>query len=368
MKTKNYKNFNKKLLLTLLSLLVGLAFFNFIVDPFDIFKTVSINHFNALKPDKNRQQRVTKIVELKLDKKPVDAIFMGSSRVDKSIDASYFIKLSGENTKNLAMNALTHNETIKIAQNALAIHPEIKTIYVGLDFFRFLESQADGGRKVSVSNNKKLTINESNPLILSFDTVVASFNTVFENITYKAPVDSQNIKKPDPSEGFIHRLSQYKSTYDKAQLSREEIEKLKDFQNEMKKYGVKVVFYTNPTHASDLCLIKTMGYLGVFDEWKSEMAKSFEYVDFDFVNPATGERIDENTHYFYESSHSTFDMGNLVSDRLVSSKDDEYGVKITAENVAKNIRRNDEALKKWEQKNPDWVKNINDIVNEDKGE
>lgn len=353
---KDYKKFNVRLLLTFFSVLLILAVFNIAVDPFGIFNLVNLKHFNAIKPEKNRQQRITKIVELKLEKKPVDTIFLGSSRVDKSIEPEYYYEISGQNAKNLAMNALTNAELIKFAQNAHKIHPEIKTMYAGLDFFRFLKYQADDGRTVNMTLNKNLTINEFNPLILSFDTTIASVNTIIKNLKTKGKNE-----KFDPSGSFEHRLKQYSDSYKDLELSKDEILRVAKFKNEMKKQGVDVIFYINPTHATDLLLIKEKGGQAVFDEWKVLMAEEFDYVDFDFVNRATGESINIDTKYFYESSHSTPEMGKIILERLVSGENADCGAEVNKMNINKHLKKAKESLEIWGMTHPDWAQKVKEI-------
>ena len=359
---KQYKKYSLRLLSAFFLLIFTVAIFNIAVDPFKIFNFPLINHFNAQKPDLKRQQRVTKIVELKLDKKPLDSVFLGSSRVDGSVSADYYEKLTGRRTKNLGMNALSHSETIKIANNVILIHPEIKKIYVGLDFFRFTEKNAQNKRPVPLSNNPKLTISEFNPVVLSLDTIISSVNTVIYNIKYK-PI---NVKS-SPVGTFERTLNNYAENYYEAVLALDEFEKLYAFKKDMKQKGIDVIFYLNPTHASDLSMIKQSGCLDVFNEWKERLAEKFDYVDFDFVNDITAEKVDENTKYFAESSHSTPIMGELIMDNLINS-DNFYGVKITAQNVKQRNSENEKALNKWEKENPDMVKNIRKYIEQYKQE
>lgn len=363
---KQYRKYNKILFVTLIGILAFLIVFNILINPFEIFNTSKIKYVNLIKPDKNRQQRITKIVELKLYKQKIDTIFLGSSRVDGSIDVEYYKKISDKTAKNLAMNALTHSETVKLAENITKIHPEIKIIYIGLDFFRFLESDADDGRTVQITANPKLTVSEFNPIILSFDTTIASFNTFLANLkTFKLNKNATEIveNKADSTPNFEYRLSQYAGTYQNAKLSLKEINKLKKLQNDMKQSGITIIFYTNPTHATDIELIKQLGYLDTFNSWKNEMANQFTYIDFDFVNDLTSEKIDENTEYFYESSHSTPEMGNIVLERLVNNKYKNYGIFTTRKNVGKNNQTNLRNLRNWEKNNDVWVEKIKGIKN-----
>lgn len=353
MNTK-WRKYNKKLLLIFFSFLFIIISFNIIIDPYYIFNTPQIKHINKIKTEKNRNQRITKTVGLKLETKELESIFLGSSRVNESISENYYFKLTKKYTKNLGMNALSHEETYKLANYAILIHPEIKTIYIGLDFFRFLEKNKDNKRDVNLSTKKEITLSEINPLILSASTTIASINTFKNNIFQKN-------KNKDKKKYFKSKLKQYSKNYNDAKLADNEFKKLQEFKSELEKKGYKVVFYTNPTHVTDLALIKEIGYIDLFNEWKIKLAKNFNYIDFDFVNEITAEDINENTKYFIESSHSNTLMGELIINYLIN-KSNNIGKDINIKNVHKHNKENELQLQKWEANNKFWSNEIKTII------
>ncbi len=357
MKSSIWREYNKKLLCIFFTLFIVIICFNIIIDPFCIFKTPQIEHINKIKSDKDRNQRITKIVGLKLDNKPLDSVFLGSSRVNSSISEEYYKKLTGKNTKNLGMNALSHDETFKIARNAILIHPEIKTIYIGLDFFRFLEKNVSNKRIVPLSDKKVLTLSEINPLLFSFNTTLASVNTLIANIK-----GQNNKSQNDKKAYFIEKLKHYSGNYDNAKLTDSEFEKLANFKDEMEEKGYKVVFYTNPTHVTDLSLINELGYISLFNEWKIKMAENFPYTDFDFVNEITAEEINDNTKYFIECSHASSLTGELIINNLIKHANN-YGIQITKENITAHNANNQKNIELWEKDNKFWTDIIQGIVN-----
>ena len=352
----SWKKYNKKIFCCFIGILLGLIFFNVIVDPYKIFNAPKIKYFNAKKADADRNQRVTKIVNLKLDKTPLDSVFLGSSRVNATISENYYNKLTDLKTKNLGMNALSHSETIKVANYVILVHPEIKKIYVGLDFFRFLEKNKDEKREVVIPKTTKLTIAEINPLILSFNTTLSSINTVKANLFPK-----KKKKEYNPKPEFIRIINQYANNYENAKLSIEEIEKLKQFQIDMNEKGIDVIFYTNPTHAIDMALIDELKVLPVFNEWKIQLAEHFDYIDFDFINDLTVETVDKNTKYFKESSHGTVKLGEIIVDYLIL-KNNNYAKEINKNNVRSFSALNNNKIKNWERNNPDWIEIIEKAI------
>ena len=81
----------KRLLLVLFSLLFVVSLVNFLIDPFNTFDVIKAKGFNYYKPEIKRQERLTKVVNLKLERH-LDTIFVGSSRVSWTLSPLITIK------------------------------------------------------------------------------------------------------------------------------------------------------------------------------------------------------------------------------------------------------------------------------------
>lgn len=360
----NYKKYNKTILTTLFIVLLMFVLLNFIVDPFYIFKIISIENFNKYKPEIKRQVRVTKIIDLKLTKTPVNAIFVGSSRTDGSFDPEYYKKLTGETAKNMAMQAISNSESIKLIKGCLKIHPEIDTVYLGVDFFRFNKREANSTKTINISDNPKLTLQEFNPVILSFDTIYSSVATVISNAQGVKQMQSNGLgvvlPNPDIQASFDHRLAQYKETYKDYDLSIDEINKIKDFSEYCNKHKINLVLFINPIHTSQIDVIYEAKAWNSFLRWKKELAKIRPFYDFVYVNPINSEKINPNMKYFFESSHCTSHLGNLEIARMVG-KIYNYGLIVNSKNVDSLNSQNTKALMKWRNDNPALVKRIEEL-------
>lgn len=364
---KQFKKYNKRLLISLFSALIFFVLLNFIVDPFYIFKLISIENFNKYKSEIKRQVRVTKIIDLKLTKTPVNTIFVGSSRTDGSFDPKYYHELTGKNAKNMAMQAISNSESIKLIKGCLEIHPEIDTVYLGLDFFRFNKREANSTKTINISDNPKLTLQEFNPVILSFDTIYSSVATIISNAQGIKQMgnDGLGIVNPNPNidAAFDHRLSQYKGTYKDYELSLNEINKIKEFAKYCKKNKINLVLFINPIHTSQIYVIDEVGDWKAFEKWKTELANIQPFYDFAYVNKINSEKINPNMKYFFESSHCTKNLGNLELARM-TGKIDDYGLIVDKNNVEKLNNQNKKALLKWSAENPILVKRINELRGE----
>lgn len=120
-----------------------------------------------------------------------------------------------------------------------------------------------------------------------------------------------------------------------------------------------------PSHARYFESYRLMGNWFLWEEWKRTLVriveeeaakarvKPFALWDFSGFNPLTMELVpppnDKKTHmkWYFESSHYTTDMGDLIQDRVFDHKEpgrtvpDYFGVLITSRNIEvhlKNIR------------------------------
>ena len=128
----DYKNFNKNIILSTLLAIGIVSALNYQMDAFDVFHTK--NRFNTYKPDIDKNHRLSKIPAFKLTQEKVDAIWVGSSKTGWNSNEEYEKSILNKNIKNLALNGGSFYESITMAKNAILIHPEIKTIYFGIDF------------------------------------------------------------------------------------------------------------------------------------------------------------------------------------------------------------------------------------------
>ena len=126
------QRFNKAFVITLFFTIVFIVSLNYLIDPYDVFHIK--NRFNINKPHADSNQRVSKVPALKLNREKIDAIWVGSSRTGWSSNVEYESSVLNANIKNLALNGCSFYEAITMAKNAIIIHPEIKTVYFGIDF------------------------------------------------------------------------------------------------------------------------------------------------------------------------------------------------------------------------------------------
>ncbi len=353
----NFKRFNNILLVSLVASLCVIASINIVADPFYVFRTPLNSKINKIKPNITRQERITKILSYKMDRSNIDTIFVGSSRVDCALDPEYFNKQTGLNVKNMAIVGPDLVETIDYTETILKIHPEVKTIIMGLDFFGFREQKRD---ILQINRDKNIKPSELATVLFSFDALNSSITTIKENFTGKITrhIDKNGIRKlytpENINEEFDKMLRAYingEGYYKNYVLSKDKLIKLEEFNNYCKKSNIKLILYTNPIHITMLQAIKSAGSFDEFTEWKKQIANISNFYDFCYVNEITTELVNNNMQYYFEPCHYNYKVGNMVLDSIQGA-DTDFGHLITVENVDNYNHQLVDSFNKWQKKNP----------------
>jgi hypothetical protein len=117
------------------SVIITLAGFNLLIDPYNLFGAPHINGFNSVKSVIASKQRVYQTVEL-LDRCP-EVLILGTSRSNIGINPSNPI-FGTPNVFNAAMSGQQIWESKKLLERLLKTNcPKPKTVILGLDFFAF---------------------------------------------------------------------------------------------------------------------------------------------------------------------------------------------------------------------------------------
>lgn len=355
---KDYKTFSLVTIIFFIMVIFVSSFVNYVVDPFDIFNSVKINYFNSYKPCKSKQQRMTKVPGLKLDRRAITAVFVGSSKTDWMFNEKYFSEILNGNVISMCLNSSSIQESIIMAKNSILIHPEIKTVYFGLDFFASNENYNNTVLDVELISNKRITRKEIMPLLFSWDALDSSIKTVFKNLFNDKKYDFDSIqpkKNPRVEHYFKEVIERYKKNYYTDYiLDPDLILKLTEFENFAKSKNVNVVFYITPTHVADLINIKNQELLDDYYIFKKLIAEKYDYYDFSLINKYNTEPINPDMIYFRDAVHTTKYYGTLFVQNLNSDKS-EMAVYITKENIDKYIRQDELNLELYIKNNPELV-------------
>lgn len=124
------------------------------------------------------------------------------------------------------------------------------------------------------------------------------------------------------------------------------------------KNDIRLILFVSPTHARQLELIAYAGLWDIFEEWKRQLVIANEAVakrfgkepfalhDFSGYNAWTSESLpteegaEARMKYYWESSHYTHVLGDIVLEALFSNTErgDGFGNKLTPESVEDVLR------------------------------
>lgn len=363
---EKYRKFYKKILITVICILIILSIFNIIIDPYVVFHTPKTKISN-LKPEAKRQERMTKITEFKLDRRKIDTVFIGTSRVDWTFDKNYFKNITGKNASNMGLVGLNFNEYTDYIKLLIQIHPEIKHIYLGLDFPNFNKNIIDNNRLEGFNNKANLTTNELSTVLFATDTTVSSFITITKNLQQKDLVKMYDhdgliyMIKND----YIENIFKYAIKNDLGKFKNYEIEnsyydKLSELILYCKNKGVQLHLFHTEGHTIDLATIYLGGYWDIYTQWKKDLTKVSDIYDFYYVNKYSTEKVSPKMTYFYDSIHGSPQTSNMMIDKMILNKGD-YGRLNTTNNIGTLTKQDTINLKKWLKANPEWVKTIKEI-------
>ena len=141
-----------------------------------------------------------------------------------------------------------------------------------------------------------------------------------------------------------------------------------------------VRLFISPIHIRQLLLIREVGHLGLFFNWKTQLADMVSQyqkkgcrvtlTDFSTISPYTSEPFPEpgdkqhRMQWYWESSHYNHQMGRVVIDRLWNHDDshDGFGKNLTAENIAGWLDKERNNLNALVRSQPGLVKEISDLI------
>ena len=116
---KKLKFYNILIVLIILLSVIVTCVINYIVDPFLVFNVINKNGFNKIKPCLTKQERMTKVPQLKLNKDRVDIIYVGSSKTGWWLDTDYHSKITGKSVYSLTLSSSSPIETIIMANKPI---------------------------------------------------------------------------------------------------------------------------------------------------------------------------------------------------------------------------------------------------------
>ncbi|MBQ4123514.1 hypothetical protein IJD44_07350 [bacterium] len=328
-----------------LFLIFGISMFNFIVDPYHIFRKSTIEGFNNIKTHKYSNKRTMVIPHIKISHKNKDIAFVGNCLL------SHY----SEGLDNIAFYTITVAETDEIAtiiKNIHEIAPNIKKIYWGI-FFDDLYYKDAVFDSLEKNESPNLQLNDLINLFFSWNTTKYSIETVKDSIKNKG----------DKSQ-YIYLYREIAPRHYEKAFDNSIIDKIKNIYNYTKENNIELVLYYSPMHITKKMDMYLKNIWDTNIRVKKEIAQIVPFYDYSLANTYNTQPLDETSIYFVDNIHPT-EMYNdmVVNDLLAETK--QQGILITKDNVDKYNSLDTAQLKAYMKKHKELTNKIKQVKPED---
>lgn len=366
MTTHKYKSYLLVWLISASLTLGMVGVFNYLVDPYGLYRTVDIAGFNQQKEGVRSKIRYVKALELPL-RKP-KTIIIGTSRVHDGVNPLHPLLNDPAYAPvyNLGIDMGRIHESKQYLKHAL-IHSEIKRVILGLDFFMFNASQKVNynfdselvGRKVNTGDYLSTSLFSRDALVDSIRTIKNSHsqpereeflssgfrpgNFVFYRVkSYPALHYYTNYT-------FMSSIPNQTKYYADMTVDQEVFDDFEEILKICKQRNIDIKLYISPAHAHlDGEGIAAAGKWEMMEDWKRKVvALSDEYAtpiwDFSGYNSITTELVKTPMKYYWDSSHFTEVVSDLILKRMLGAKEDtqevpaDFGIRLTGKNIEFNL-------------------------------
>lgn len=337
-------NNDNKLLFVCIGLILSVVFvvslFNYIVDPYFVFRDSAIKGFNNVKTYKYVNKRTILYSDIKINSKKHNAAFIGNCLItrfgDKNDNVGFYI-----------IPVATVKEVAEIFDNITEVVPHIKKIYWGT-FFGDLwyEKNEEVTDVLSELKDTKASFKDYLNLFFSWNTTKYSILTVRDSIKNKG----KDIVYIYPYKEIAAKK------YDKMQ-SFDDTEKIKHIVDRAKQKGVELTVYYSPLHISEKAHVFLNNAQNKEDEYKRRLASITPFYDYSLLNEYNTPPLDENSEYFIDNLHPTDIYNNMIIRDLLSDSK-KIGVLTTKENVEELIKENSEKINEYISRNAEFREKI----------
>ena len=368
------------------SLLMGVAAFNLLVDPYRIFHFIDKPGFNHIKPQAGPHGAMVK--KYGVSRIGPGGLILGNSRAEVGFDPAYSAwPEQAYPAFNLALPGTGTSTSLASLKQVLAEQKKtnanrLKVVVWGVDYMDFLvEAKSRSDLAASASDDSDNTvsltqwlrdyteslatmaalqdsvqtvINQRNPF--ASDLTEQGFNPMREYIKITAEESYWAVFRAKDREGIKAYLRRPKSISD-ADGRSTAVSDLETVISLCKDQGIALHLVMYPYHAHLLETLKITGHWANYETWKRKMvavvdasvkqhrAGQLSLWDFSGFNPLTAENIppkqDKQTRmrWYWEAGHFKSALGNLMLDRIFDRQTDfpEFGVLLDPSNIDRQI-------------------------------
>ena len=371
---KTYSGFNLSLISFILLGLLLITVLNLAIDPYGVHNAPKILKLNYLKPVQYNNIKLFKAVKVAQIKPKT--VFLGSSRTGIGLDPTHPV-ITNLPSYNLALVGSNIYEINHYLKHAIANQPQLNTVVLGIDFFMFNAFHQNGADfNLDRLNKTAITNQDFLNTVLSTDALVSSIETIQANIKpqeYKL-LNSNGLHytsyltQPNISKKFKNTISAYLNkggAYYQYQISQEFLARFQEIVELCQQNNIDLKVFISPSHATQWEAIYTAGIWSEFEQWKRKIVKITPVWDFSGYNSITTETISKEMVNYWDSSHYTKAVGDLILNRIFQYREEtvpqDFGILITPQNIESHLLEIQSQRQAWIENNPETLKFVNNL-------
>ncbi|WP_029541428.1 hypothetical protein [Selenomonas sp. AB3002] len=381
-----YKKFVFSFLALAAAMLLVTGIFNYLADPYSIWKVHRYPGFNMWATRADSVERMGKAISLLSVVPQPEVVFIGASQVDWGIDAENAAELLDRPVYNLGILGMTAYEQRRYVEHVLAVDPSAKEIILAADFTKFVSGsryktpfdeslvgvEAQIGKKYVTPGNLEKTLFSFQSLKDSYESVRANrkqswqapYYKAGKTLTHEAMMSYFNREHWRFNRSLL--LVQREGWLENPQLNEKCFQEFERIAEMCRDHGVGLKIYLPPMHAE--AAIAYDDCLYTYGAWLNrllDIAPVWTFFDIDALStsPVQEGKFSESTNaYFWDSIHHKSNVGRWIVARLygreASGMPDNFGLELSEANLGDYLKQLRAKLRAWESMNPEAVENI----------
>ena len=349
---------------TALTVLLLLALVVQIVDPYGVSPLgLRIERINGFKPGRVDIDRLIKPYEV-WAKQP-ETIFMGTSRIQQSIDPLVLKDSDLWPAYNASVPANDLPRNFRQLRHYLALNPRLKRIYLEAYIYNFMGQSPLLAQKEALLEDQYAILRKTAPLFLSISALRDAIRTIRHNLSRRGQcreiMEGGGLRFPsghDARNSFATFPAAIWNYYhsDDTPFDGNALVWLESIVLEAKNNDVEVVVLLTPNHA------QWDYYHDVANQWElyasllRRITTIAEVKSFSQSNALVYEDVSMDTEYWRDPNHFTLKMGRMIQlallGKTVDGMPENFMRTITPEHVDEYIQERKEGVRQWAQDHP----------------
>lgn len=345
-------------------LAVGIS--NYVIDPLGFNKKIMIPKVNMVKEDNTHFTIKYKMPLLK--KGGWDNLMLGTSRIGL-MDTDVTDRYLGGKTFTMSLPASAMPLQFDSFLYAIKFN-DIKNVIYGIDFMTFNKNLKFNDDYIQFKDELRTfgafytydiyfnikTLQKSVDTIVNNSSDPPKFHAFYdENGMRHFPNFEQQLKNGDLDlqtsiNKHIKTYFQKKNgLYPNYKYASEYMLMFKKIINYCHENDINIYVYIPPMYVEHFYAFKEAGLKGEFENFKRELVKVTDFMDFTGVNSIT-----TNKHNYLDSSHLRTEFTEMIMDKLIhhtdSEGDKDFGIWVTKENIETHLKKQDSQYQKIDLK------------------